>query len=334
MSETSNVSKMAELLANELFGIFKWSQHGPMNENNPCVCSDLHKLKTHPADVVFSYKDPYSSKRIYLLTDLKSYSVSSISYTSVKEALISLTKAVECAQVDQEWKNKYTALEAESVEIQGLLFIYNHDSLVNHEFKSLLDGIRDDLPKISRSVKISILSPDDINYLNNICNDMLTLSGKRVIPSLENCYFFYPDADFKRKIVLEKKSGATLQSLKEPWQILRYSLEDGKMPSTIVYYKGSGEKPQEFLYLIDMLSFYQLLANSQKIEIRSPQASPNAITNFERALNEYKNNLIDRYSLYSSNHKELVEKFNKISFSTMTNVIKVFSTTEIGMTIR
>ena len=59
------------------------------------------------------------------------------------------------------------------------------------------------------------------------------------------------------------------------------------------------------------------------------RSGKNAITNFERALNEYKNNLIDRYSLYSSNHKELVEKFNKISFSTMTNVIKVFSTTEI-----
>lgn len=334
MPETANVSRMAELLASELFSIFKWTQHGPMNENNSCICSDFHKLRTHPADVVFSYKDPYSAKRIYLLTDLKSYSVGSISYSSVKDALISLVKAVECAQIDQEWKRRYTALEAETVEIQGLLFIYNHDSLSNHDFKSLLDGVRNDLPKISKSVKISILSPDDINYLNNISHDMLTLSGKRIIPSLENCYFFYPDADFKRKVVLEKKSGATLQSLKEPWQILRYSLEDDKMPSTIVYYKGSGERPQEFLYLIDMLSFYQLLTNSQKIQIRSLPASPNAITNFQRALDEYKNSLIDRFSSYTSNHEELIEKFDKISFSTMPNVLKVFSTTEIGTTIR
>ena len=332
MAETTNISKMAELLSSKLFKIFKWSQHGPMNANNACDCQKKHGVKTHPADVVFSYKDPYSGQRIYLLTDLKSYSAGSISYASVRDALVSLAKSVECAQIDQKWQSRYTNLEIEPYNIQGMLFIYNHDSKFDSDFRKNLEGLKDELPKISTTVKISILSPEEIYYLNNISADILRLMGERILPFPEDCFFFYPDLQ-KKVVIDEKTSCATIELLKEPWQILRYKSEDNLL-SSIVYYRGTGESAEEFLYLIDMLSFSQLLANSKQIQIRCLTPNENASVNFDKALKEYINSLNDNYGSILGTHDDISKKFDKITFSSIDQVTKTFSSIEIGMDIR
>ncbi|ENE5100266.1 hypothetical protein ABNJ98_003157, partial [Enterobacter hormaechei] len=73
--ETQNISEMAEKISADLFKWFKWELVGATNENFPCMKSDQHKTKAgkHPTDVVFSYKDPYLNRTIFLNTDLKSY---------------------------------------------------------------------------------------------------------------------------------------------------------------------------------------------------------------------------------------------------------------------
>jgi hypothetical protein len=106
VAETSNISKIAEILANDFFSRFLWNDTGGWNQNWICVRDDhalpnkksrkaeggketadvsddvledssaidgsgVHKIASHPSDVVFYYDEPYSVTRTYVNTDLK-----------------------------------------------------------------------------------------------------------------------------------------------------------------------------------------------------------------------------------------------------------------------
>jgi len=83
MSETGNIEELAKLVSNDIFKWFKWKTCALKDADWKCVIDD-HKKRTHPADVVFYYDDPYSGNVIYLNTDLKSYKKGSISPPCVR----------------------------------------------------------------------------------------------------------------------------------------------------------------------------------------------------------------------------------------------------------
>ena len=133
MAENGPREEIAKNVSSKLLSIFKWEQYGPYDQDFPCRKQDKHldKVKnqkhTHPVDVVFGYKDPYSNKNILFNTDLKSYGKGSISPTKIEEALISLAKTIDCAENSTHWQTKYL-IPAGDFEVRGLLFVYNHDN--------------------------------------------------------------------------------------------------------------------------------------------------------------------------------------------------------------
>ena len=138
MAETINITKMAEKLSKGIFGEFLWQRMEHTNLNWPCEDQEKHKVKTHPSDVVFWYDEPYSQSRMYVNYELKSYAKSTVTAGSIRKAIESLAKALSCAEKSQEFREKFVRSNV-SVEICGLLFVYNHDGEYDKDFgKSLL----------------------------------------------------------------------------------------------------------------------------------------------------------------------------------------------------
>ncbi len=133
MAENGPREEIAKVVSSDLLSIFKWEQYGPYDQDFPCRKQDKHLDKekkqkhTHPVDVVFGYKDPYSNKNVLFNTDLKSYGKGSISPTKIEEALTSLAKTIDCAENSSHWQAKYL-IPAGDFEVRGLLFVYNHDN--------------------------------------------------------------------------------------------------------------------------------------------------------------------------------------------------------------
>src|SRR4051812_17983997 len=100
MGESQNICSLAERLSSDLFSTFGWELIGETNFNFPCEDETAHRKESshhHPCDCIFSYRDPYTDKTQYLLTDLKSYASSTLEKKDLQGTLRDLAKSVECA---------------------------------------------------------------------------------------------------------------------------------------------------------------------------------------------------------------------------------------------
>jgi hypothetical protein len=325
MSETANISRMAEILADDIFLELKWRKEGPPNINYPCK-SPAHGKKTHPADVVFSYKDPYDEIRHFILIDLKSYTDSSITPLRVNEALVSLGKAVDCTETNEAWKKLFYS-GSENFDVTGLLFVFNHDGTFDSSFSDVLKKVAKDQPSIPSDVRVHVLGPEDVWYLNNIVTDMHVLRSKGRLPQVSECGFYYPDLSRTRVVMDEWASAATIECLKGPWQIIKYKDSVNGGVSLLVYYRGAGTNADEFIYLIDMLVHYQLVSNMTSIQVRAPFADKDAPGIFENAVMKYIEPLRERGV---SN----VAKVEKLKLEMVQKVTPNFSEIEIGLNQR
>lgn len=321
MAETENISKMAERIAQSIFKELKWNQEDPLNTNYTCVLPDSHDKKTHPADVVYWYKDPYKGSKIYVLCDLKSYARGSITVDSIKGAVTNLAIATECAKVSEEWRRRFIT-GSENTDLLGMLFVFNHDNGWDAEFPTFLGKMFDEYPRIPSGVKIFILGPQDIWYLNNIVFDMKVLRGDGELPPQNECSFLYPDLSRSKVVQDDWGCAATLECIKSPWQIVKYRKSDSSI-HLLVYYRGSGETVQEFIYLIDKLVHFQWVAMCATIRLRAPYVSQNAAATFSLAVKEYAAPLEGAPSIS--------DKLKKIKLEVIQQVIPNFSEIEIGM---
>ena len=361
MAETSNISKIAEILANDLFARFLWHDTGGWNQNWSCVREDhtvkkrrskvpsfsegqqptaeeentqnsseatpedvqVQQVLTHPSDVVFYYDEPYSVSRTYINTDLKSYKKGSISYRGVAAAIENLAVTLECAELSDEWREKFVH-ESQPYRIIGLLFIYNHDGEYDLGFQEILAKVNHENLKIPRNSRIFVLGPGDIRWLDNVRYDIVSLRGLGRLPiSEDKCSFFYPDL-VRRKKVQPSARAATLELLTGPWIILSYKTESADPAGYIVYFRGRGKHTEEFLYPLDHLLHYQMVAVDRKINIRLFDADPNAPAYFKRAVDEYTEN-------YEGDNSELATLLRSIEFDVIPQVRSQFSEVKIGM---
>ena len=139
MAETGNIEQLAEKISEDIFEWFKWEQSSPRNVNWKCEREE-HDKNTHPSDTVFHYIEPYSGRRVFFNTDLKSYAKNTIKASAIKNAIESLGLSVDCAEISSEWEDYYGINDEYSYDVVGLLFIYNHDNEF-HDFKSLLSSV-------------------------------------------------------------------------------------------------------------------------------------------------------------------------------------------------
>jgi len=324
MAETTNIAQMAEKVSKEIFSEFLWEQVGSIDINWECCQQENHKKKTHPTDIVFRYEDPYEQKYININFDLKSYAKGSINATTVRTALESLALASECTQISEEWQNIYQS-KSMNTDIVSSLFVYNHDNSFDKDFETFLaDATKRDF-KLSSGNRIYIFSPQKIQYLITIVNDIKVLRGDEKLPNKKHYTFYYPTLD-KKQTRNPWNSSATIETLFNSWQIIKYKINttgESNDFGIIVYYSKKGECQEEFQYLIDYLFHYQLISQASKIMIRVANAEKYASTNFQNAVNEYKNKF--------ASGDQTVEKLENIEFESITNIVKTFSEIEIGM---
>jgi len=298
MAETANISAIAKKIATDIFGVFFWKLYAQNDANFSCVLdhhlTDTGEQKlTHPGDVVFYYYDPYLNKQIYLHTDLKSYGKSSINQKKIRAALNSLAWTVECAHVSPTWRTKFLKEDQEIYEVRGLLLVANHDNQAPRKFAELLSKISKTNIAVAESQVLHVLGPDAITDLYAVATDIKLLKHDNSLPA--NYRFFYPDLTlWKRHSADDERTGATIELLMSPFFIIKHGavVVDGNPltnAGSLVYYSRKGETVEEFVYLLDSLSRYQLVNSKEQIRIRAfnPERSPEIKNNFDKAKVRY-----------------------------------------------
>lgn len=311
MGETVNIGRMAEIVSDELFSEFGWGSVGVPNESWDCVIPN-HGKKDHPTDVTFCYEDPYAPKNIHLIADLKSYAANSIKPFSLRETIESLALSVECAKTNKNWKNLYLQPGAD-FEVQGLLFIYNHDQNYDKNFSAELHAVFEETLKIPRGVRLSVLGPEDIWYLNDIKTDIAVLARKGTLPLDKKDLSFYYHSDSRRRFASKTHNAvASIDYLKGRYQILSFiRKKDGNsVRGLIVYYRGAGSDEREFTLLLDMMRDFGLLDPHDEIHLRLPRADRLAAVNFEKARKQY--------AILADS--QMPEKLKKIKYASVPNV--------------
>jgi hypothetical protein len=376
MAETIRVAELATHVSNDVFKFFKWQVCTENDQNfNCCVPSehfpDIKKEgeaaetgdnqtiqnKSHPTDVVFYYLDPYLNKKVYFNTDLKSYANTSIGFGQVKKWLISIIKGTECAKGSTEWRQRYQ-VEGE-YDIRGLLFVYNHDGKFD---KSLYQYIHDYSEKepasiegkktnnkfyikdlnIPPNMKVHIVEPKLISYMQSIKHDCTELFGLDKIPKNDKLNFFYPNRQINKVSLPSHECAASIELLSGPYLIISFEnfnvykqhnvgneIETETIKNNrghVVYYREKGASPEEFLYLLETLMTFELINENSTLLIRhiSEEPSTNATQNFKSAVDKYG----DLWR-YSSGMRAVL---NKIEFGAATIVQRVFLTKQLDRT--
>lgn len=286
MAETINTAEAAAQIADEIFSTFKWSRHELFDQNLECHITE-HLKNTHPCDCVFYYIDPYLGKLVYFNTDLKSYGAGSIKKNAVFNALKSLALATHCANISDEWQGLYLLPESQyDFTIRGFLFVYNHDNNYTDDFYEQLSAINFSNIKIAKNQQLHIFGPDQIKDCFAISSDFQMLTGRI---GIEKHGFWYPD------MILHKvrhgnvwEQPATIELLSSHIIIIKYKTRE-LIEGYVIYYNRNGDTEDEFLYLIDLLSHYQILSESVPINLRfiSGETSKNILTNFKNGKYRY-----------------------------------------------
>jgi hypothetical protein len=276
--------------------------------------------------VVFTYDDPFQRTHPYILTDLKSYARTTINYTSVKDALESLAMAVDCATRSGSFREFYVT-QNDNFSVAAMLFVYNHD---NEYLKGIEEMLKEISPKIiglRAGLKIAVVGPERINYLKTVANDIYVQRGKQQLPAVQHCDWYYPDLKLSHP-KSEIGACATLEMLLGPWQILKYHKAgtDAQNEGFYFYYDGPGETPEEFAYLLDCLFQFQLVKKNFLISIRMPNASANAMVNFEKAKETYS------FAFFPV-HDLILDRLKQIRFDRIDTIYTRFSEVDLGMEV-
>lgn len=346
MAENGPIEDLAKRVSQDIFSRFKWELVGPCDQDFICDNEEKHKpvdkkqKHTHPVDVVFSYKDPYLNKVIYLNTDLKSYSKNSIKISQIEGALVSLARTIECAKYSAEWSEKYNFSQIDH-EIRGLLFVFNHDNQLQHNFYDFFNPPKPqkgrrrsqavNLEKIPlcEEQQIHIIDPFLINYMLTITNDMNDMIARKEFPYKEYG-FFYPQLTFHKVTVTEEYLPATIEVLSAPFMLIKHGavynynkakgIEEEVYPEGyVVYYNRIGNSDDEFFYLLDLLSNYQILNGLNKIRIRFAYHQKN-----ERILSHFKRG-IEKYAHEYSLDEEAKRKLGDLDVKVISSVKEFFS---------
>lgn len=321
--ETINIAEAAAKVS-KIFKYFHWTELPQGHDLNfNCVKQDKHKPTTqawkkmdytHPTDVVFKYFDPYSSSLVFIHTDLKSYSKSSINSGSLERALKSLAKQVECAAVSSEWQGRYNTDHDDASEVKGMLFIYNHDGEYDGKIEEKLKQANLDGVQIARDQTLHLVTPDLIRYLLTITTDIDRLVADFQLPPNKRYSFHYPDLTLHKSLSDYEALPATIEVLSAPYMIIKhenftYWDEDSKdnleskTKGFLVYSRSKGDDVYEFMYLLDAFSRLQMFHQEGVIKLRL--INENLSQDFKSHFESAKKRCIESWYGDSSKHSHL-----------------------------
>ena len=292
MSETQPTSEIARKVCDDIFSSFHWELHPRSDADFPCTNPDHRtptdqQKKTHPADIVFYYEDPYTGCRTYLHTDIKSYAKDSIAPGKVRSALRSLCLTVECARHSADWRKFYSVPDDVSYDVQGLLFVHNHDHGYEENFTDAVEKISIAALPVAVDTIIHFIGPLDILRLYSIANDLMRLKYEKKLS--EEYSFYYPDLFLKRRHGDVWGQPATIELLMSPYFAIKHHGDRNSSPGFLIYYNRPGESADEFVYFLDWLSRFQILERGTSIKIRICHRSPALAlqSNFKTAKEKY-----------------------------------------------
>jgi hypothetical protein len=323
MGETSNVSLMANKISSEIFNAFGWKQEPLRDEQIECLKPDDHKTKTHPSDVVFWYEDPYRECRVYVNTDLKSYSRESIKPHQIRKALRSLGVTVDCANNSKQYRDKYVHTK-DFFDVVGLLFLFNHDGGFDENFDDTISSINPASLLVPTGRQIYLLGPDRIGALASVASDILRLRGAKTIPAADHCHFYYPNTVLERTRQINAQS-ASLETILGPWIPFCYDTTISGIPAInhILYYFGEGSSAEEFKYIIDYLFRSQSHSDYNNIVIKTTKADKRAPVFLNKAKEQY---ATDFFGL-----TEFIQRLERITIESVTRTVPGYNDVEIGM---
>lgn len=331
MSETANIAKMAELVSNNLFRAFKWERKEAQDHSWDCVTPEEHGNKdSHPSDCVFYYRDPYDNQMKYVNTDLKSYQKTSVNKVQIRKAMHSLSYATNCAQYNENWQNLFKPEPSHTVK--GMLFVYNHCGTYNGNFDDILEDINQsdrDNPKVNHLEgysQVYVMSPYKITELNSIAKDLKLMTADGLLPQSDKYCFFHPSEILNKNHSSQDYSEpATLEVLFSSWIIVKHDKADNtKAGGYVIYYMKEGETVEEFIYLLDALSYYQILNDKGSVAIKLVKRNRNGALNLQEAISQYFGNL--GYS-----EKQIDDLKNKLRANTIDKFVPQFSDIEVGL---
>lgn len=322
MPETANIAQVADTVSQKIFSVFGWQRRSAQDQNWACV-TPAHKKRTHPSDVIFAYDDPFEHARTYINTDLKSYAKESITLTKVRSALKSMAMSTECANKSEEWKGLYVD-PSENYKVTGMLFVYNHDGDFDNDFHSFVVDLKPSVLKLRAGYKMFVIGPKAIQHLYSIANDIVAQRGLALLPSTEDCSFYYPDLIRVRGKSKFWKT-ATIEMLTSPWQVLKYANGGPEKTQSgyYFYYSGKGDSADEFKFLFDYLFRYQMVERPEQISIRMTELHKHAGANFETAKEQYAK---DYYDL-----PEFKKRLDRIRLDPVATVVHHFNLIAGGM---
>lgn len=331
MAETAPTEEIGRLIAEDIFSKFGWKQCGPCNQNFECVEQEKHrkkKAKSHPGDIVFRFPDPYLGMDVYVHTDLKSYAKSTIEKADLKSILRDLAISVECANKSPKWTELYDQTDGNHV-VHGLLFIYNHDQEYDRSFPAVLQQIGNGVSQLPEGKRIFVIGPERALYLYNVASDITHLQGTQKLPWDDSINFFHPDLENTR-IQTRKYGPATIEMLLSPWLVLFHRDRSGRriQHGHIIYYAGSGQTIEEFLYLLDYIFTYQLHDDDGTIQIRLPNGAAEAANVFDKAKARYGE---EYWAVEADSQHHFQERLKRITCERPANRIPQISTIEIGL---
>lgn len=326
MSETGNIAKMAEKVSDDIFHFLKWERRSSRDRNWECVNPELHKTQgqTHPSDVVFYYQHPYLGEDIYINTDLKSYAKTSITKDSISKAIVSLSKATHCANNSESFENKYIHT-SDQYDVVGMLFVYNHCGGYDGEFDNLMRTIPHEDLKLNEHNKIYVFSPKRIRKLVDITADISRLIAKNKLPKPQKYSFLYPDLVLTKNR-LGNSEPATLEAILSDTLIIKhdYDEDDNIKSGYVVYYSKEDPKVDDFIYLLDSFSHYQMFDKGKPIQVRytkEPLGDDDLANRFESAVIKYS-------AIWG---KKVVDLNITVRFDIITNFSSSFSESVLGM---
>ncbi|MGJ7103100.1 hypothetical protein ABMZ77_10070 [Morganella morganii] len=336
--ETKNIDEIAGIISSRIFDELGWQCQKTTDISWDCCLmshfSDKQKnaenpKKTHPTDVVFKYKDPYSDEAQYIQTDLKSYCAKTIEGSrAILSTIRSLSQQVECAPRNSIWKKIFLDSSTEKFNVHGMLFIYNHDNEYDKNLYERISGAATAQYSMSEKSFISVFDPKLIRFLLDVteniekrrCYPDKINQSKNIlwqkIPDIEKCTFFYPDKH--NKIATKGKNHpATLEMITSGMLLYSYEHdfvrdEEGNRKRNKVlniFWQEDVNSNEHFIFILEYIFNYQLLNQFDKIFIITPFSSTSG-NHLDYAINDY----AGIYS-FSQNHVDtLKEKIVSIPF--------------------
>jgi hypothetical protein len=212
-----------------------------------------------------------------------------------------------------------------------MLFLYNHDDKFDDNFLSIIKGQNLSNLPIEEDGLLHLLDPSRIVYLYTVANDMKSLVGQGLLRRCHDYSFVYPSLTLYKMHGDNKSHPATVETLCSPYMILHseevFGVDSSDHTKTVttdkggylIYYNRAGATVEEFMYLFDNLSKFQILSQPAAIKIRVAHRNPDSLilSNYKKAIQMY----VDDWGLDEYRLRDL----NRINFKIIPTAIANFN---------